>query len=208
MRKIVSLCLALAVVLGCVGLAACSGENLGDILARGAVIDSLHYDTVVTEPGLYPETVEVWLEGDRIRTQTGIEGQAVTILIVDFAAGVQYLYNPATAVAYQMAYDDPVVTIISETQSVPYFEPSLLGTETMDGKSCLVIEFDDGQAMVKMWLWKEHGLPVRTETTTDEGTTIYEFKNMDFSDIPDDMFELPPGVEIIDTEGGGLFGLE
>lgn len=185
-----------------------NGEDLEEILERGVDIDSLRYDTVITEAELSPETVEVWLERDRIRTETDIASQGVTVLIVDFAAGVQYVYLVDMAVAYRMTYDDPVITIISETQSVPYYNPTVLGTETVDGKSCLVIEFDDGLAMIKMWLWKEHGLPVRTERTTDEGTTIIEFKNFDFSDIPDEMFEVPPDVEIIDSDSQGLFGLE
>ena len=201
MRKMVALWLALVMVLGCVGLAACNGAGeLEEVLARGADIPSLHYDTVITEPDSSPETVEIWLKGDKIRTESDVPGQAASGMILDFATGVQYTFTPGMEAVYRMTYEDSVITIITQTQSVPYYEPVVLGTETMDGKDCLVIEFDDGEAMVKMWLWKEHGLPVRTERTDDEGTTIYEFKNMDFSDIPDDMFEIPPGIEIIDME--------
>ena len=209
MRKIISLWLALAMVLGGVGLAACDGVGeLEEVLARGADIPSLHYDTVVTEPDSSPETVEIWLKGDKIRTESDVPGQAVSGLIVDFAAGIQYVFTPDMEAVYRMAYEDPVITIITETQSVPYYEPTIIDTETIDGKVCLVIEFDDGEAMIKMWLWKEHGLPVRTERTADEGTTIYEFKNMDFSDIPDDVFQIPPGIEIIDMDSPLLPGLD
>ncbi len=206
MRKIIALWLALAMVLGCMGLAACNGagENgvgeLEEVLARGADIASLHYDTVITEPDSSPETVEVWLEGDKIRTETDDPALAASGMIVDFATGVQYTFTPGMEAVYRTTYEGPVVTIITQTQSLPYYELSILDTETMDGKECLVIEFDDGEAMIKMWLWKEHGLPVRTERTTDEGLIVYEFKNMDFSDIPDDTFEIPPGIEIIDMD--------
>ena len=52
MRKIVALWLALVMVLSCAGLAACNGGGgeLEEVLARGADIASLHYDTVITEP--------------------------------------------------------------------------------------------------------------------------------------------------------------
>ena len=201
MRKIVALWLALVMVLGCVGLAACSSAGeLEEVLARGADIASLHYDTVITEPDSSQETVEVWLKGDKIRTETDDPGQTAPGMIVDFAAGVQYTFTTGMTAVYRMTYEDEVITIITQTQSVAYYEPSILDTETVDDKVCLVIEFDDGEVMVKMWLWKEHGLPVRTESTTDEGTTIYEFKNMDFSDIPDDIFEIPPDIEIIDMD--------
>jgi outer membrane lipoprotein-sorting protein len=54
------------------------------------------------------------------------------------------------------------------------------------------------QTTVKMWIWKEYGFPIRAEMTTSAGTTIAEYRNLDFSDIPDSLFELPPGVEIME----------
>jgi hypothetical protein len=39
------------------------------------------------------------------------------------------------------------------------------------------------------------------EATTTAGKTIVEYKNMEFVDIPDSTFELPPGVEIIQQPG-------
>jgi outer membrane lipoprotein-sorting protein len=68
----------------------------------------------------------------------------------------------------------------------------------VDGKVCLVVEYSYGGAKIKSWIWKEHGFPVRTETTTADGTTIIEFKNIDFGNIPDSMFEIPAGVQIIE----------
>jgi len=37
--------------------------------------------------------------------------------------------------------------------------------------------------------------------TTDEGMVIVEYKNIEFVDIPDSMFELPEGVEIMEMPG-------
>jgi outer membrane lipoprotein-sorting protein len=61
-----------------------------------------------------------------------------------------------------------------------------------------VVEYSYGGATVKSWIWKEHGFPIRTETTTSEGTVIVVFRDIDFGDIPDSMFELPPGVQIME----------
>jgi len=49
-----------------------------------------------------------------------------------------------------------------------------------------------------MWLWTRHGWPIRTETVTAKGTSVVELKNIDFGNIPDSMFELPAGVQIME----------
>ena len=40
------------------------------------------------------------------------------------------------------------------------------------------------------------------EITTSEGKMIMEYKNIEFVDIPDSMFELPAGVQIMEMSGG------
>jgi outer membrane lipoprotein-sorting protein len=49
---------------------------------------------------------------------------------------------------------------------------------------------------LKTWVWKEHGLPIRMERPITEGKVIIEWKGIEFGEIPDSMFELPPGVQI------------
>jgi outer membrane lipoprotein-sorting protein len=71
----------------------------------------------------------------------------------------------------------------------------VIGTETIDGKVCTVVQCSvDGQTM-KMWLWKDHEIPIRVEVTTDQGLTVMEYKNIQFVDIPDSMFTLPERVQ-------------
>ncbi|HEX7474807.1 MAG TPA: hypothetical protein VF318_02485, partial [Dehalococcoidales bacterium] len=48
----------------------------------------------------------------------------------------------------------------------------------------------------KVWLWQDKGLPVRIQSTTSSGITTIDFKNYDFSDIPDSQFDLPAGAQI------------
>jgi len=60
-----------------------------------------------------------------------------------------------------------------------------------------VVEYSYGGATVKSWIWEEHGFPIRVETTTAEGTTVIVYKDIDFGDIDDNMFELPSGVQVI-----------
>jgi outer membrane lipoprotein-sorting protein len=175
------------------------GDSLADILGLGAGINSVYYETVTTAPDSSTFTIQVWMKGNKVRTETeAIGGQPSAISIVDFDAGVQFLYMPDLNIAYRMVYNQEAVTSLTETQSITDYDYTELGTETVDGKVCLVVEYRAGGNTVKTWIWKEHGFPIRTETTTAQGTTVVEFKNIDFSNIPDSMFLIPQGVQIID----------
>ena len=82
-------------------------------------------------------------------------------------------------------------------QDIPDYDYNVIGTQTMDGKECLVVEYSYGGDTVKCWIWKEHGFPIRIETTTSQGTIVAVFKNISFGDIDDSLFEVDPGVTIM-----------
>jgi outer membrane lipoprotein-sorting protein len=101
----------------------------------------------------------------------------------------------------KMNFSQATKSATEEAESIPNYNPTILGTETIDGKVCLVVEYTVVEAATKAWIWEEHGFPIRVEVTTTEGTTTVEYKNIEFVDIPDSMFELPPGVQIIGQPG-------
>ena len=84
-----------------------------------------------------------------------------------------------------------------QSGSIMKYNPVTLGTETLDGKKCLVTEYTAETGKTKMWLWTKYGLPIKTESTTAKGTYVTELKNIEFSGISDSMFELPAGVQIM-----------
>lgn len=86
----------------------------------------------------------------------------------------------------------------SDVSGIMDYSPIITGTETIDGKVCQVISFDQtGAGSVKMWLWEEKGLPLKMEMVANGTTTTIVYNNIDFSDIPDSIFELPDGVTIV-----------
>lgn len=121
-------------------------------------------------------------------------------MIANFDTQVAYLYYPAMNMAYQMDFEQVVELPLADAQSIPDYEYQIIGTEILDDKECLVVEYTvpAEQTTVKMWIWEEYGFPIRAEMTTSAGTTIAEYRNLDFGDILDNMFELPPGVEIME----------
>ena len=132
------------------------------------------------------------MKNNKMKTETTVEGETV-VMLIDIDAQTMYMYFPEQNMAMKMTFEMPE-SAIDEAQSIPDYNPVIIGTETMDGKVCLVIEYTIEGSTAKMWIWKEKGFPIRVEMTTTEGTVIMEYKNIDFSDIPDSEFELPAGV--------------
>ncbi len=135
-----------------------------------------------------------------MRMEMSMQG-ITSVFLVDQDTKTMYSYMPAQNMAMKMSYDQAQKPATQEASSITDFNPKNLGTESIDGIVCYVAEFeyDVGGNMTKMWIWKDRGLPIKTEMTTPEGKTTMEYKNYDFSDIPDSMFVLPAGVNIIQT---------
>ena len=176
-----------------------TGETLGEILGHAAGISSVKYDMLVTSPDSQTMTSRMWIKNNKMRVEMDVEGQTM-ITLLDMDAQTMYLYYPDQNMAMRVSYE-PTESAMDEAQSIPDYNPTIIGTETLDGKVCLVVEYTVEGATVKMWIWKEYGFPIRVEMTTNEGKTVIEYKNIEFTDIPDSMFELPEGVEIIDMSG-------
>lgn len=83
-------------------------------------------------------------------------------------------------------------------EGIEQYHPTVVGTETIDGKVCLVVEYTIQDTSIKMWIWQEHGFPLRVVTVTDQDTPTINYTNISFANIPDSEFELPAGVQIVD----------
>lgn len=175
-----------------------SGDTLDEILSRAPDMSSVKYTIVITAPGVPATTTETWLKGKKMRIEMSVQGMD-TIGLFDYDANVMYTCMPVQnmAVKASIIQDQKPATQVSD--SIADYNPTNLGTESIDGIVCQVFEYNLDGYMTKMWIWKDRGLPVRTEQTTPQGKTIVEYKSYDFSDIPDSMFELPSGVQIIQT---------
>jgi outer membrane lipoprotein-sorting protein len=154
----------------------------------------------MTSPGAPTVTQKIWVKQNKMRTEMTQQGETM-ISLIDYDARTMYIYMPEQNMAYKATFAPTTQSAMEEAQSITDYDYHEIGTETIDGKVCLVVEYTYEQATVKTWIWKEHGFPIRMEMTTAEGTTTIEYKNIEFGDIPDDMFELPAGVQIIQMPG-------
>lgn len=175
---------------------AATGDTLSDLLAKGQNIGSVKYDMVMTAPGQDTMTSKVWLKGEKMKTESEVEGET-SITIIDGEEEVMYVYMPDENMAYKMDFSNAPESAVGETEDILDFDYEIIGTETVDGKSCLVVQWTDEGMTSKTWIWKDRGFPIKMEITTSEGTTTIEYKNIQFVNISDSEFELPAGVQII-----------
>ncbi len=183
------------------------GLSLTDILGKAKDVTSFKYDMIATVPGETAITTKMWRKGNKTRTETTIEGQKM-VYLMDMDKQLAYTYFPSENTAMEMdlsktqevAGESPT----EQSGSVMDYNPVTLGTEVLDGKTCLIVEYADETGKTKMWLWTKYGIPIRTEMTMAQDTSVVELKNIDFGNISDNMFELPPNAQIMTIPSFGL----
>jgi outer membrane lipoprotein-sorting protein len=173
------------------GVQTTSSESFSDILNQANTIPSVKYDMIMTVPGSPTITMKTWVKGDMIRTEMTVEGMKLINIVG--RSGMMYTYMPAQNMAMKIDVGDAPVSAVGELGSMQGYDPKVVGTETLDGKKCQVIEIPDG----KIWVWEEYGFPIRSEMTLSEGKVTTEYRNIEFVDIPDSMFELPKSVTML-----------
>jgi len=172
--------------------------SLEDIVGQISNIESVTFDMIVSNQEVDEVTTRVWLKGQHSKMQTDANGQVV-INIVNEETQTIYMYMPDQNTAFRLAYDESLESPLEKTQeALTQYQPQTIGTETIDGKVCLVVEYEVSGTSTTVWLWQEYGFPIHAVTVNDQGTTTIDYRNIDFSPIPDSEFELPPGVQIID----------
>jgi len=177
-----------------------SSASLTDILGLSTQIGSMKYDMTVTAPGSPVVTQTIWVKKSKMRTEVSAQGQT-TILIMDAQAMTMYTYIPAQNMAMKMAWNPTTKSATEEAISVTGYHPVTVGTETIEGKVCTIVEYTVDGKTAKMWLWQQHGIPLRVEAQSPQGLVVMEYKNISFEDIPDSMFTLPDGVQIVSMPG-------
>lgn len=178
-------------------------QELMDIFGKAEDRGPVRYE-VVTETGMTdPMTMLVWEKDGKSRMEMS-GGPELTILLTDAEAMTSYTYMPNQNMAILMNYEDATDSATDQADAVLDFNPQIVGEETIDNKSCIVVEYDLPEEAginekAKMWIWEEYGFPIRMEIPAFDGTTmIMQITNIEFIDIDDSMFELPEGVEVTD----------
>ena len=178
--------------------------SLSGVLDKARGISSYSCEIEVTIPQEEPITAKTWWKGDKTRWEGNFEGEDM-VLLMDLGARQALVYIPAEEMAFRMDYSSAEETVGETPQAqikeMMEYQPETLGTEVIDGKECLVASYSKDGEQIKIWVWLEHGFPIRTEITTAEGTTVMKLTNIQIGGVPDSTFELPADVEIMEMPG-------
>ncbi len=176
-----------------------TGKTLSDMLGLSSNIVSIKYDMLVSGPGIPAMTMKTWVKKNRMRTEMTQQGTNV-VMLIDNDAKTMYTYMPDQNLAMKIPFDQNQVPAspADQAKTITSSNARVTSTETYDGKVCTVVEYTSGQQYYKAWVWQDKGIVIRLEATiSGTGKIISEYKNIDFSDIPDSMFQLPAGVKIM-----------
>lgn len=172
-------------------------NTLADLFAKAQGL-SMKYTVEISQAGgLSGITQTVWQKGNKVKTESSISG-VDTIQIVDMDKQVAYTISNGIATKIDLSGGPEPDTPQADLQSALQYKPVITGTEPIDGNMCTVVELTVNQAKEKIWVWQEHGVPLRLVSTTPQGEVTVNFKDYDFSDIPDSEFELPAGIQVIE----------
>jgi outer membrane lipoprotein-sorting protein len=176
---------------------------LKDLLGKGKALNEMSFDCE-TQVGEQKMLVKTWIKGKKVRSEMeSPEAGGKIINIIDSAAGVVYVYQPeqkmATKMDISMAQQDGSSSPQEDLEAMNPEKMKYVGKDTIDGKKCLVYEItEDNVGTSKVWLWEENGIPLRMEVISDGEKIVMEYRNIKIGGIPDSMFELPKGTQIME----------
>jgi outer membrane lipoprotein-sorting protein len=168
-------------------------------------------DKFSSVPGIYFETeleasevgelsnAKFWIKGKSMRNEIESPDGSGTLITIINQQEAYMIMGGNMAMRIDMVQATQGVTEPGDYyEDVDFAQAQLVGREKVDGKDCAVFEMNDGSENLKYWIWEAYGFPVKMEITAAGNTTTVEYKNVKVEDIPDSMFELPAGVEVMD----------
>jgi hypothetical protein len=138
------------------------------------------------------------------------DGQKEFSLIYDFKEKVSYSYsfknNKAkksviTSSSSESYAEGTENDLLDEADWIITRHPIFLGQQNLDGKKCLVVFCFDDFLKVKEWVWEDYGIRIQGEELFEKNDNGWRRENLEINiDIPDDIFELPAGAEIDNSQ--------
>ena len=197
--KLIKSVLIVTLLLSAISLAACGEpepESLDDILAQAANVTMVKYDLFAPFHDEL-QTTRVWVKDNMMKTEGLLDGQPVETYLLDLEAKTVYYWHSPDNIPHSGIAPGEVADFASAmiwTDSIAGWNPTLIGSETTDGKDCYLVEcvnIENSEMTVKGWIWKEHNFLVRMDIITAGNTGAFELKNISFDDIDDSVFRLP-----------------
>jgi len=170
------------------------------LVDQGQFIKEMSYTLVMTGAGISSES-QVWYKDNRMKVDSVFNGYR-SISLFDMAKGEVLSYTPnektATKIKLVEYQGQDNITPIDYIQHLDQTDFQFSGTETVNKVECQVISLTSGEAHYKQWINTENGLIVKVEEDLNGEKITIEFKDIHLGSIPDAIFDLPQGIEIMD----------
>ena len=180
--------------------------TITNLLAKASSVDGVHCEVFAT---LYSvngtvTTQEWWMEEDKARCEfDAIITGNTTIWIYDYAEDLWYswLEGEDTGIMYAIGNmtEDGLDSQADDT--LLQYNPTIVGTETLDGKTCTVIQYADTATnrVWKAWIWNQYGFTLKMEVREAGTLTMkMEWKDVEIGDIDDSKFVPPSYIDWTD----------
>ena len=174
------------------------------VMATDAAAFSVSYDQKTTQ-GRTTHQSKVQMKNALFRMDMAMGGQESIIL--RNAEGT-FTVMPSEGMAMKMPQlhpgQGPVRGAGNYAQFLQEQHAELTGSETIDGKECDIYRYTDSETgeLTTVWVWKQKTFPVKFQS----GKTVTELTNIQLgAAIPDETFQLPAGVQVMDM--GAMMGM-
>ena len=195
---------AIAVGVGVVVVGVCAAGT-------GAEAFSVSYDQKITQ-GRQVMTGTVSVKDELFRMEMTMDGHAMVTIR---NAGSTYTYMPEEGIAMRLPQLNPSQRPIEHADDYPQYlqerHAERIGAETVDGHPCEIYRFTDPeiQGISTAWVWTEKQFPIKMELDGTGGKTLVEIQNVQLgAAIPDEAFQLPAGVQVMDMGNMMPMGLQ
>jgi outer membrane lipoprotein-sorting protein len=165
-------------------------------------IKSIKYDFSIYTRGNLLSKQTVWKKGTGNEMKVKIAMNDGMILVYDFTKSLGYAYTPdnnkakefkVTGQPEEFSAEGTETAFLNEAKTIKEGNLLFVSKGKLDGKDCLILYFLGSEGLAKHWIWDSYGISIKTNTKSTE----LKRENIEVNvDIPDDIFELPAGVEI------------
>lgn len=174
-------------------------KDIKDVLVKAREIDSLVYDVTMKKFG-EDFSLKFWEKKESMRMDVLFKSRTM-INLWDKEKGLGYLYTAgdttATEISIDQAKDIFNSSIKGWTEEALNYDLVVVKKEELDDKDCFLVKYDKKEGEVRMWVWEDYGLPIKIINQEEWGVVEIFIENIDISDVPDAVFRLPLGTEII-----------